>query len=429
MKLFLSPNSLKLNLNPNAKLLVAVSGGVDSMVLCDLLVKSKIDFAIAHCNFQLRGKDSDEDENFVVNYCEENQIEFFSKKFEVKNHKNSGNFSTQMAARELRYTWFEEIMKEQNFDYLVTAHHLNDALETFLINLSRGTGIKGLTGIQENDQILRPLLPFSKAEILNYADENQLKWREDSSNASTDYVRNKIRHKIFPELKEIHPEFLNNFSQSIQFLKEENQLISNHLEEIKSRIFEEEKESIQISIDKIKKLNPIETYLHHLFSEFGFKSTNEILKILQSENGEIRSKTHRLIRNRNEIILTKIKLEKFEQEIELNEFEILEKPLYLRFLKSEERNLKADETLDYDKIKFPLRLRKMKIGDIFYPFGMKGSKKLSKYFKDEKYSKIEKENAWLLVDDDDRIVYVVGKRIDDRFKITKHTHKYLNIFL
>lgn len=420
--------SIHFNFQASARLLVAVSGGIDSMVLCDLLLRSKLDFSVAHCNFQLRGKESDEDEKFVRNFCSENQISFFSKKFEVKKFKNSGNFSTQMAARELRYKWFEELISEHNFDYLLTAHHLNDALETFLINLSRGTGMKGLTGMN-SDKIHRPLLSYSKAEIHSYAENKNLKWREDSSNQTSDYVRNKIRHKIYPVLEEIHPNFLENFSKSLQFLNEENQILQNHLENSRNQLFKQNNDVISISIAKLKKLHTIESYIHHLFLEFGFQKPKEILKLLDSENGEIRSKSHRMIRNRAEILLTKLNPSHLVDEIQLNESEILEKPLYLRFLKSEDQDFEANEVLDYEKIKFPLRLRKIKNGDIFYPLGMQGSKKLSKYFKDEKYSKLEKENAWLLVDDEDRIIYVVGKRMDDRFKITKHTHKYLNIYL
>ena len=419
---------INLNFQADDKLLVAVSGGVDSMVLCDLLLQAKLNFSVAHCNFQLRGKESDEDEKFVQQYCYENQIPLYTKKFEVEKFKKTGNFSTQMAARELRYKWFGELISEQNLDYLLTAHHLNDSLETFLINLSRGSGLSGLTEMN-SEKIRRPLLSYSKAEIVSFAENQNLKWREDSSNQSSDYVRNKIRHKIFPVLEEIHPQFLENFSKSIQFLTEENQILQNHLEAIRNQLFRQNNEVISVSVSELKKLDPIDSYLHHLFIDFGFQKPKEILKLMESENGEIRSKSHRMIRNRSEILLTKLNPSNLEDEIQLNETEILEKPLYLRFLKSEERDLTAHEVLDMEKIKFPLRLRKMKNGDIFYPFGMKGSKKLSKYFKDEKYSKLEKENTWLLVDDEDSILYVVGKRMDDRFKITKHTHKFLNIYL
>lgn len=430
MKNELTTKSLNLNVPHGTKLLVAVSGGVDSMVLCDLLFKSNIYFEVAHCNFQLRKKDSDEDETFVRNYCLKNDLNCFVKKFDVKEFKDSGNFSTQMAARELRYNWFQELMQKENFDYLLTAHHLNDSFETFFINLSRGTGIKGLTGIgSENEQILRPLLPFSKNQILEYAEKNNLDWKEDSSNSSTDYVRNKIRHQIIPHLEEIHPNFLENFAQTIQHLHSDSKLIQNHIQLIRNQLFNNSGNMISVLISELKELAPLETYLFYLFRVFGFQYPQEITKLMNSENGEIQSETHRLIKNREELLLIDLKQENFESEIELNEHEILEKPLYLKLLKSDARDLSAHESLDFEKIKFPLRLRKKKTGDVFFPFGMKGSKKLSKFFKDEKYSKPEKENAWLLVDDDDRILYVVGKRIDDRFKITEHTHKYLNIFL
>jgi len=414
----------------NAKILVATSGGVDSMVLCDVLNKSNLNFSVAHCNFQLRGNDSDADQNFVKDYCLNHEIECFTQKFNVKEFKTSGNFSTQMAARKLRYAWFKDLMQAHKFDCLVTAHHLNDSLETFVINLSRGTGIKGLTGISSGQKhILRPLLSFSKEEILEYAKNNHLKWREDSSNASIDYVRNKIRHQIVPVLKEIHPNFLENFSQTIQHLESDKALIFNYIELIKRQLFRESQKGISISIEELNQLNPQETYLFYLFRSYGFQHPYEIQKLLVSENGEISSKTFRLIKNREELLLVPKTKNDFENEIELNQDEILEKPLYLKLLKSEERDFSAHESLDYEKIKFPLRLRKKKTGDIFFPIGMKGSKKLSKFFKDEKFSKPEKENIWLLVDDDDKILYVIGKRIDDRFKITEHTHKYLNIYL
>ena len=417
-------------LSAKTKLLVAVSGGVDSMVLCDLLVKAKMNFSVAHCNFQLRGKNSEEDEEFIRNYCDENKIPFFAEKFNVKQYKESGNYSTQMAARELRYNWFNGLISEYQFDYLLTAHHLNDSLETFLINLSRGTGINGLKGIRNQEsQILRPLLPYSKAQILQYAVKYNLQWREDKSNSETDYVRNKIRHQIVPILEEIHPQFLQNFSNTLSILRDENQIIHQHIKLTKNQLLHIEKDYISILIEDLLKLNPLSSYLHYLFSEFGFQHPDEIEKILHSENGEIQSKTHRLIKNRKELMLIDIISNDFEFEFELNPEEILEKPLYLKLLESEMRDLTAHESFDYDKIKFPLRLRKRKTGDIFFPFGMKGSKKLSKFFKDEKYSKLEKENAWLLVDDEDRIVYLVGKRMDERFKITKHTHKFLNIYL
>jgi len=415
----------------NPKLLVAVSGGIDSMVLCDLLLKSEKEFSVAHCNFQLRGIDSDEDEKFVRNYCIQNQIQFHSKRFNIKEFKQSGNFSTQMAARELRYNWFRELMNEFKFDYLLTAHHLNDSLETFLINLSRGTGIEGLSGINLlKNNIFRPLYNSSKKEILQYAEENMIQWREDVSNAKIDYKRNKIRHQITPVLEEIHPEFLQNFAKTIEILKQENSFIRQFIQNTKEELFEQKDAVVHISIQKLKKLEPLHSYLHHLFFEYGFKHPPEIEKLMNAdENGEIQSEHYRLIKNRSEFLLCEINSIESSTEFIIEEGEILENPLYLKFSKSEERDFSANETLDYEKISFPLKLRKPETGDVFYPIGLKGSKKLSKFFKDEKYSKLDKENAWVLVDDQNRILYLTGKRIDERFKITEHTHKFLNIYL
>lgn len=413
------------------RILIALSGGIDSMILCDLFLKSSLDFSIAHCNFQLRGEESDEDEKFIRNYCIKNQIEFFSKKFNVKEYKQSGNYSTQMAARDLRYVWFRLLMKENNFDYLATAHHLNDSLETFLINLSRGTGINGLTGIQsQQNEIIRPLYNVSKNSILEYAEKNKINWREDASNATNDYVRNKIRHQIVPVLNEIHPEFIKNFHHTIQLLNEDNQLIKNHIQDLSTEIFQKKNDDYFISIQRLNQLQPLPSYLFHLFSSFGFIFPAEIQKLMNSKEGsEIQSNEYRLIKNREELILSKKTSIAPSEEFILEEDVFLEKPLSLRISKSNEGDLSAAETLDYNKISFPLRLRKAKIDDIFFPVGMKGSKKMSKFFKDEKLSKLEKENNWLLADNEDRIVYVVGHRIDDRFKITEHTHKFLNIYL
>lgn len=420
-----------LSISTEKKLLVAVSGGVDSMVLINLLLKSNLNFSVAHCNFQLRGKDSDLDESFVEEFCLKHNIEFYIKQFDVESFKTEFNYSTQMAARELRYKWFFDLIKKNKFDSLLTAHHLNDSLETFLINLSRGTGIKGLTGIQNNSyKILRPLLPFSKKEILNYANENNLQWREDETNLETEYARNKIRHEITPVLEEIHPGFLDNFSKTIQFLNSDSILIQNHIHEIREKLFQKKKDSWEISINELKKLNPLLSYLHSLFSEFGFKYPLEMEKLISSsKNGEIHSSKFRLIKNRDHLILISLIKDSFSNEIELKPNQIIEKPLYLRFSKSNFQDLNASESLDFTDIKFPLRLRKQKSGDVFFPLGMKGSKKVSKFFKDEKFSQIEKENAWILVDEDDQILYIVGKRVDERFKIKTNTHKFLNIYL
>lgn len=413
------------------KILVAVSGGIDSMVLVDLFLQTGLPFSMAHANFQLREKDSDLDEQFLQEFAQQHGISIFVKRFDVKSYKSSGNYSTQMAARNLRYDWFEELKVEHHFDWICTAHHLNDSLETFLINLSRGTGLDGLVGISSDaEHILRPLHNFSKESILKYAKTNSIQWREDASNSSTDYIRNKIRHEIFPKLTEIHPEFLQNFQRSIEHLSDQNLILKYHFQSVSNDLFKSKDEQIFISIERLKDLHPFTTYLFHLFQPFGFEHPFEIQKLMDSnENGEIQSKTHRLIKNRQELILVKKGEHDFPNEIELDQDQILEKPLYLRFSKTKEKPFDSAESLDLDKVEFPLRLRRQKTGDSFFPIGMKGSKKISKFFKDEKLSKLEKESTWLLVDKEDRILYVVGKRLDDRFKITENTHNFLNIYL
>lgn len=421
----------KLNLSPDKKLLIAVSGGIDSMVLCDLCLKSNLQFSIAHCNFQLRAQASDLDQKFIEDYSKQNKLELFTKQFDVEKYKSNKNVSVQMAARELRYEWFEELLNKYSFDYLLTAHHLNDSLETFIINLTRGTGIGGLLGIKEvNHKIIRPLLPFSKMQIRQYAIRNRLKWRVDQSNASLNYIRNKIRHQITPILEELHPNFLSNFNTSIENVNGDWQLIQNHIDSVKRDLFVTTENTIEISIEGLKKLNPLENYLFHLFYNYGFNYPNEIKKLIHSDqNGEIKSKKFRLIKNRSQLIIISLNEVQIKDEIILDVPEVIEKPLYLKVSVSNERDVNADETFDFNKLRLPLRLRKAKTGDFFYPIGMKGSKKVSKFFKDEKFSKLDKENAWLLVDADDDVLCILGKRMDDRFKITGNTQKFLNIYL
>lgn len=414
-----------------SKLLLALSGGVDSMVLADLLIQSGLKFSVAHCNFQLRGKASDGDCSFIEEFCKENQIDFFIKKFDVQGYQKTGNYSIQMAARNLRYDWFDELIQQYQFDFLLTAHQLDDSIETFLINLSRGTGIEGLTGIKkQKGKILRPLLPFSKNEILDYAEKNNVKWREDDSNNSDDYLRNKIRHRIIPVLKEINPNFAKSFTKSLNYLESDFELIRFQIEKIKKKTFVNQGDEILIKISELKEEGFSNAHLFHLFNDFGFKFPLEIKKLMNSnQNGEIISKTHRLIKNREELILTSLKINVKDIEILLNPNEIIQKPLYLKLEKSDTRDLNADESLDFDLIKFPVRLRKITASDEFRPLGMKGKKKLSKYFKDEKYSKTEKEKAWVLVSNENEILYILNRRIDERFKITEHTQNYLNIYL
>ena len=421
-------------LNHNSKdfkFLLAVSGGIDSMVLLDLFRKTNAQFAVAHCNFQLRGDDSLGDEEFVQLYCGKHQIPFHTIRFDVESYQKTGNYSLEMACRNLRYDWFRELMKINHFDYLVTAHHLDDNIETFLINLSRGTGLKGLEGMKilSEQQIFRPLITTSKAEILAYAQTQAILWREDCTNQTDDYTRNKIRHHITPTLKEIHPSFEANFSKTLQYIQDSNQFIQHQVDEIRMKLGLTN-EGGKVRISELSFPFSEKFILFQLFERYGFKDVELIKKLKVSANSaEIQSDQFRLIKDREFLILTPIE-KRLDNEISVNQDEIKINSLTLKFISSDQLINEALETLDLDEIQYPLKFRKPKIGDYFYPIGMKGQKKLvSKFFKDIKLSKIEKEQAWLLVDALDRVVWVMNYRLDDRFKMKKTSKNFLNIIV
>jgi tRNA(Ile)-lysidine synthase len=416
-----------------SKLLIAISGGMDSVVLTHLCHKLKLNFALAHCNFNLRGGESDADEDFVLQLAEDLNVEVFIESFDTEYYSKSHQLSTQMAARGLRYAWFNELMEQLGFDYVLTAHHADDNLETFLINLTRGTGLEGLTGIPEiNGTTVRPLLPFSREQIETYAQANKLKWREDSSNASTKYLRNKLRHQVVPTLKEINPELLQNFKKTLSFLQDSNEIIEDSIANIQKKVVSVEDDLVKLNIKKIQKLSNPKAYLYQLLKDFNFTEWDDITNLLEAQSGkQIFSETHRLIKDRNYLLLTELTVE-MRSEIIISEKESkVEMPLGIINFKTINQINKSNALtiyVDKDQLKFPLTLRKWEEGDFFYPFGMKGKKKLSKYFKDEKLSLVDKENVWLLTSENE-IVWVVGKRADDRFKITESTTKILKIEL
>ena len=405
------------------RVLVAVSGGVDSMVLVDLLREYSDVVAVAHCNFQLRGQDSVQDEQLVESYCKRHQLTCHIKRFDTKLPKQS----TQMAARTLRYNWFEELCLSNNYDVILTAHHADDNIETLLINIIRGTGIEGLTGIPEqNGRTLRPLLPFYKSEIIAYAQTHQIPWREDRSNQIDDYLRNAIRHHVIPELAKLHPKALENTTKTIDFTKEAALVIQQQTEQLKKQFFLNEKETIRISISSVKALQPLSFWIHQLFHPYGFDH-REVIKLLSTQKGKcIHSTENTLEVGINELLLYKSIDQKKTVEFEVYEHGIHE-PIELLF-SSNQQHEQSSLTLDAAAISFPLKLRKWNRGDYFYPIGMKGSKKVSKYFKDEKYTATEKAAQWLLCSGND-IVWIVGKRADRRFAPTKTTVDFLNINL
>lgn len=403
------------------KLLIAISGGVDSVVLTHLLSILNFDISLAHCNFQLREKESDLDEEFVTNLGEELNLETFTT---LVNINPVG--SVQLAARELRYEWFQELITENNFDYVLTAHHADDNLETFLINLTRGSGLDGFTGIPEiNKNIVRPLLPFSREEITVFATKNNISWREDKSNASTKYVRNKMRHHIVPVLKEINPNLLETFSKTIKNLQESKEIIEDRIEEVSKEVIQpldcdRGYNSLKFNISKIQQLKNPKAYVYQLLKPYNFTEFNDVYNLLSAQTGkQVFSKNYVLLKDRDSLILSKRNFSTVLEKtvlIEENTSEI-KKPIHLTFSEVTKQTNQNKNTIYVSKkdVQFPLIVRKWQNGDYFYPAGMQGKKKLSKYFKDEKLSLLEKEKIWLLCNKDDTIIWIIGKRQDQRF--------------
>ena len=415
------------------KLLIACSGGLDSVVLSRLLKELNFNISLAHCNFSLRGKESDGDENFVIAFADKLSIPVFTNTFDTKQFAKDEKISTQMAARGLRYSWFEELTKQHSFDYLLTAHHLDDDLETFFINLSRGTGLRGLTGIPAiNGSVVRPLLNISRNEIHTYAKENNISWREDSSNASTDYLRNKLRLEVIPKFKEATENVLQSFQQTQKHLQESQLLVNDYMILIQNLVLTQSEEGFSLNIEKLQELPNTNALLFELLSPFGFTAWEDISELLKAQSGKhIFSETHQLLKNRDELLLTKITSEDKNEIIIISEgTEQIETPVKLQFemVSSISETNKNTAYIDYQKLNFPLQLRKWKEGDYFYPFGMKGKKKLSKFFKDEKLSLVAKEKIWVLCSKN-KIVWVIGMRSDSRFKVENHTREVLKITL
>ena len=410
--------------------LLACSGGLDSVVLTHLCRQSQMDFVLAHCNFNLRGDESDEDEKFVKNLAKKLNIKIFVTHFDTIGYMNKNKVSIEMAARELRYAWFAEIMKENRLELLLIAHHADDNLETFLINLSRGTGIEGLKGIPAKTSLIaRPLLPFSREQILTYANDEKLAWREDSTNQETVYLRNMIRHEVVPKLKELHPTFLNNYQMTQSYLADTASMLSDYIALLKSKLWLVEKDVVKIKVTELLKLKPTKSYLHALFHDYGFKAWDDMEDLLSGMSGkEVRSKTHRLVKDRAYLLLQELDSKTDTRFLIQANDTTIEKPIRLIIAEVDTISETAENILYVDKstLKYPMVVRKWEKGDYFYPFGMTGKKKLSKYFKDEKIDVISKQKQWLLCTGDD-IVWVIGKRADNRFKVKAETKKIVKI--
>nr|WP_315203890.1 tRNA lysidine(34) synthetase TilS [uncultured Flavobacterium sp.] len=416
------------------KLLLAVSGGLDSMVLLHLFQELKFDIAIAHCNFQLRGMESFGDQKFVQDYAEANGIPVFVTQFDTEAFAKDYKLSTQVAARELRYNWFYELLETEKFDYILTAHHADDNLETFLINFTRGTGLEGLTGIPvQNDKIIRPLLFLTRNEIDDYAKEHGIQWREDSSNASDKYVRNKIRHHLIPILKELNPNFMTSFLKTESYLQQSQSMVEDAASMMYQQVAHEVDDQIHFDLSKLLQLPNYESYLYQWLKEFGFTAWDDIYDLVKGQSGkQVFASDYRLLKDRDLIILYPIKHTKSSEEFYIAENQTeVNIPLNLSLCKVSDISIESNRTIfvDADQLIYPLVVRKWKTGDIFMPFGMNGkSKKVSKLFKDEKLSLIEKENTWIL-SSGNQIVWVIGIRADHRFRTVNATKNILKIEL
>ncbi len=421
--------------NPEQKILLAVSGGVDSMVLLHLFEKSEYRYGVVHCNFQLRGEDSGKDEELVRKHILVHGTESFFTKFDTREFARIHGISIEMAARKLRYDYFEKVRKENNYDLIATAHHQDDLTETFFLNLSRKTGIKGLTGIKEKSQkIIRPLLFAGRREIELYAENNYIEHREDSTNKELIYQRNFIRHKIVPLFMELNPAFRNNFADTVINLRAAEEVYNYTIDTECKKIVSEIDEIVAINIPALL-LSPFPgIVLYEILSNYNFNPAliKQVFAGLEAEPGKkYYSATHRLLKDREELFITALSKEEDQIfYIEEGDIEIFV-PYNLSIEKLSILNFEMIKdpfvaSLDFEKLDFPLLIRKWKQGDYFRPLGMKGFKKVSDFFIDEKIPLHKKEEAWILCCGP-KIVWIMGYRIDDRFKITPGTKFVLKI--
>ena len=413
------------------KILVACSGGLDSIVLLHLLQKIGLTLGVAHCNFKLRGAHSDADLSFVETIAANLGVQVFTTVFDTKAYAKTQGVSTQVAARELRYEWFYSTARANGYDRIATGHHADDDLETFFINLSRVTGLRGLTGIASNtEQLIRPLLPFSRAQIMQFAKKEGLFWREDSSNSTRDYLRNKLRLDVIPAFKGVKKNVLHNFKQTQQHLKESQALLEDYITLVTKLVVSHTDAGYEIDSKQLQALPNTNTLLFELLYPYGFTDFKAIASILESEVGKkVLSKQYVLHKDRNYLVLTTK-----EQVVDPRVYCIDAKqqsctiPIKLNFTKVAQVGEHEPNSLYVDaaKLRYPLKVRAWRLDDVFHPFGMKGKKKLTKFFKDEKLSLLSKNSVWVL-ESGDEIVWVIGLRPDDRYKVTSATKEVLKI--
>jgi tRNA(Ile)-lysidine synthase len=422
-------------------LLLAVSGGVDSVVLCELCHQAGFPFSIAHCNFQLRGAESDRDETLVTNLSQKYGVEVLVKRFETEAYAIEQKLSIQEAARELRYDWFRDLIDktshEDPFSHLLTAHHADDNNETLLMNFFRGTGLHGLTGIPEiNGNIRRPLLSFTKEELMNFAREYQLPFAEDSSNQSSKYTRNFFRNELIPSISKVFPQVNQNLQDNISRLKETEKLYQYAVNDLKKKLCRYKGTEVHIPVKQLLQVNS-KALIYEIIREYGFgeKQVEELIKLTASDSGKYMDAPgggYRIIKHRHWLIISPApSLMTTTIAVNITDDTILFESGELK-LKPSDHNGQLppaalnEAWLDSRQLTYPLILRKWKTGDYFYPLGMKKKKKLSRFFIDQKLSKTAKEKVWVL-ESNKRIAWVIGLRIDDRFKLSASTHTVLKL--
>ena len=419
----------EIGLSKDDKILVALSGGLDSVALLYLMHMSGFYVEAAHCNFNLRGEESDADAQFVKELCAGLGLPVHVKNFDTEAHSNDFGVSIQMAARDLRYAWFEELRSKNGLAYIATAHHRDDQVETVLINFSRGTGLKGMQGMKPlQNKIIRPLLFTDRSALELWMQKEKHAYREDSSNASIKYTRNKLRHQVIPILKTLNPSLSTTVQENVERFAGSETNLSFLLEKERKNIVLQKGTEQHFILSALTAYPSSSSVLYYFISDFGFHDWKAIENMLNSESGKIiYSQTHALLKDREVLVLREKKtVEQSKYLIKKTKLGI-SSPLQMQFSCVPAKDFKINTSslvaaLDYDKLTFPLELRKWKEGDIFQPLGLKGKKKLSDFFIDQKKNIFEKENTWLLCSDD-QIVWVVGSRIDERFKLVEKTQK------
>lgn len=433
VQLFIESNQL---LTPQSRVIVGVSGGVDSVVLLNILSKLGYECVVAHCNFHLRGKESDRDEEFVAKLAEKQGLLYKKVDFDTVSYAKRHKISIEMAARDLRYDWFAGLLNDLKAQAIAVAHHADDSIETMLINSVRGSGLRGLYGIDaRNGNIVRPLLICTREEIETYARKNNLSNVFDSTNASSDFLRNKFRNEILPALAHINPSVKQTFLENMNRMRGAWKIYNQKIQEIRKEICSTHGNQVYIDIPKLMQQADVSTVLFEILQPFHFKNSvvDDVVNGLKSTSGaQFFSDTHCVLKDRNQLIIEVKEVDcDLEYQIE-KETKSIHEPVSMEFRQfSSDENFQISRKpekihIDADKVHFPLTLRPWRKGDFFYPFGMTGKKKVSDFFINEKINRFSKEDAWLLVSGDD-IVWIAGLRLDNRFRITTETKNILEI--